>query len=76
MTCRAISDSPYTAEANTLRNSGEFHWRGEKDGVPTERHLNDPAAIQALQAAGRCTRSLFSINSHGHTIHLHGHAVR
>ena len=41
------------AETTTLRNSGEFHWRGEKDGVPTERHLNDPQAIQHLQAAAR-----------------------
>ena len=41
------------AESSTLRNSGEYHWRGDKDGVPTERHLNDPAAIEALQAASR-----------------------
>ena len=39
------------AETATLRNAGEYHWRGEKDGVPTERHLNDPKAIQHLQAA-------------------------
>ena len=41
------------AETSTLRNSGEYHWRGDKDGVPTERHLNDPKAIQHLQAASR-----------------------
>ena len=41
------------AETTTLRNAGEYHWRGEKDGVPTERHLNDPQAIQHLQAASR-----------------------
>ena len=41
------------AETATLRNAGEYHWRGEKDGVPTERHLNDPKAIQHLQAASR-----------------------
>ena len=41
------------AETTTLRNAGEFHWRGKKDGVPTERHLNDPQAIQHLQAASR-----------------------
>jgi glutamate synthase (NADPH/NADH) len=41
------------AETTTLRNAGEFHWRGDKDGVPTERHLNDPQAIQHLQAASR-----------------------
>ena len=36
-----------------LRNAGEFNWRGKKDGVPTERHLNDPVAIAELQAAAR-----------------------
>ena len=41
------------AESATLRNAGEYHWRGAKDGVPAERHLNDPVAIQHLQAASR-----------------------
>ena len=41
------------AETSTLRNAGEYHWRGDKDGVPTERHLNDPQAIQHLQSASR-----------------------
>ena len=41
------------AENTVLRNSGEYHWRGSKDGVPSERHLNDPVAIQHLQAASR-----------------------
>jgi glutamate synthase (NADPH/NADH) len=41
------------AEHSTLRNTGEYHWRDTKDGVPSERHLNDPVAIAHLRAAAR-----------------------
>ena len=50
---RADGGQEGRAESATLRNAGEYHWRGAKDGVPAERHLNDPVAIQHLQAARR-----------------------
>lgn len=43
-----------TAEAHAVPHAGDYHFRANPGA---EKHLNDPAAIAALQAAAQVRRS-------------------